>query len=116
MAVGRQFRLWDNIELGSYHFPVTARADDDRQWFASREVNGVNLCDPAVQARTTFSKLDGFLQTHYERVTVLLVWGNDERIDEVVGHWYESPPFFESDDIRLFRRRSVKAEAAHIKP
>ena len=105
MAVGRNFRLWDNTELWSYHFPVAARADEDRQWFALREVNGVNLCDPIVQARSNFNRLDGFLQTHYSRVTVLLVLGNDQRVDQIVARWYEPQPFYENDNVRLFRRR-----------
>ena len=105
MAVGKNFRLWDNVELGSHLFPLAARNEEDRRWFAVREANGVNLCDPTVQAKTTFSRLDGVLQTRYARVTVLLVSGNDQRIDEIVGHWYEPQPFYENDGMRLFRRR-----------
>jgi hypothetical protein len=105
MAVGRDFRLWDNAELRSYLFPIVVRDDEDRRWFARREMTGVNLCPPAGPAPSTFNRLDELLQTHYDRVNVLLVWGRDERVDEVVGHWYESQPFYESDDVRLFRRR-----------
>lgn len=105
MAVGTNARLWDNFELKYYLFPIVARDEEDRRWFAVREPNGLGLCGSTAPADGALSRLDRMFQTQYERIKVLLVWGRDERVDEVIGHWYQSQPFYENENVRLFRRR-----------
>jgi hypothetical protein len=105
IAVGKDTRLWDNFELNYYLFPVVARNEQDRQWFARHEPNGLDFCNASEPSDKMIGRLDRMLQTQYDRITVLLVWGRDERVDEVVGHWYESQPFYQDENVRLFRRR-----------
>jgi hypothetical protein len=103
MAVGTNAKLWDNYELDYYLFPVVALNEEDRKFIRLRGASGANFCDAKEPPR--FNRLEGLLPTHYDRIKVLLVWGKDERLDELLSRWYQSPPFYENDGIRLFRRR-----------
>lgn len=106
MAVGKNTRYWDNYELGYYLFPVIARNDEDRRFISEfREGNTFDFCDANEQFENKFNKLNKVLQTHHDKIKVLLVWGRDEKIDELISNWYEKEPFYQNEDVRLFRLR-----------
>ena len=106
IAIGKSTRVLDNYELGYYLFPVIARDADDRQFiYEFRESNTFDFCDPSTQFEPKFERLSKLLESRHEKIDVLLVWGDDERIDALVSRWFENAPFYQNKYVRLFRRR-----------
>lgn len=106
MAIGTNAKVWDNYELNYYLFPVVARNDADREYIRLRGAAGVNFCNVTDPSKVTFNRLAELLPEHYGRIDVLLVWGYHERLEELIGRYYQGQPFYENDGIRLFRRRN----------
>ena len=107
MAIGKNGRFWDNYELGYYLFPVVARNLQDQQFiYEFRESNTYNFCDPQEQFETKFNRLNQTLQTQHSKIKILLLWGKDEKIEMLIKNWYENEPFFDKDDVRLFRLKN----------
>ena len=105
-GIDKNTRIWDNYELGYYLFPVIARSPSDRQFiFDFRESNAYDLCDPNEQANEKLALLDSSLNIHNDKINVMLIWGNDERVEAILRKWFEEEPFFQNKRVRLFRHR-----------
>ncbi len=106
-GVGKNTRVWDNYELGYYQFPVVAQNPSDRQFtFDFRYASTFDLCNPDDNAAEKFASLDSLLDLHHDKISVMLVWGNDERAVLILKKWFEDKPFFQNNRLRLFRRRN----------
>ena len=105
-GIGKNTRIWDNYELGYYLFPVVARNPSDRQFiFNFRESNAFDLCNPNENIDEKLAHINSLLDSHNDKISVMLVWGSDERVEAVFRKWFEEKPFFQNERVRLFRRR-----------
>lgn len=105
-GIGKDTRMWDNYELGFYLFPTVAKnAADSRFIYDFREAATFDLCDPNERLDEKFARLDSILDSNNDKITVMLVWGDNERVSPLLKKWYEEQPFFQSGRVRLFRHR-----------
>lgn len=108
-GVGKNTRIWDNYEMGYYQFPVIAQSSSDRQFtFDFREASTYDLCDVNENSAEKFASLNSLLNLHNDKISVMLVWGNDDRVAVVLNKWFEDKPFFQNGRLRLFRHRNNK--------
>lgn len=105
LGVGKNTRVWDNYEIGYYLFPVIARNPADRQFVLDFSENSdINLCN-AIEIDGKFSQLDYLLNTHHDKIKVMLVWNGDERVKNLLTEWYAEKPYFQNGRVALFRHR-----------
>jgi hypothetical protein len=105
-GVGKRTRVWDNYEIGYYLFPVTAKNPQDQQFVSDfRESSNFELCDPNEKAEGKLNQLNELINTHHDRINVILIWNGDGRAMPFLSEWYENEPFYENGRIRLFRHR-----------
>jgi hypothetical protein len=106
-GIGRQnVIVWDNYEIGHYLFPVMAKNPADRQFvFDYTRNNFFPLNDPNAGIDEKLKNLDGILQENHQKITTMLVWGNEPRIEAVLNKWFESEPYYRNGQVRLYRHR-----------
>lgn len=103
---GKNVRVWDNYEIGHYLFPIVAKEISHRQFVLGYTGSNVfALNDKGVNFDEKLLKLETLLESNNNKIDTLLVWGKDARVEAVLGRWFESEPFFQSGEVRLFRRR-----------
>ncbi len=108
IAMDKNTKVLDNYELGYYLFPVIARRTEDRQFiYDFRESNTYDFCDPQEQFEAKFDRLSNVLENNHAKIDVLLVWGKDEKIENLINRWFESEPYFNNGSMRLFRLRKT---------
>ena len=61
--------------------------------------------DKSVNFEEKLLKLESLLESNHNKIDALLVWGKDARVEAVLNKRFESEPYFESGEARLFRRR-----------
>lgn len=106
LGVGNSNIVWDNYELGNYYFPVVARSEDARRFsFDFHEANKLNYCYSNEIEDYKFVRLNEVLRENHNRINTMLVWGANERVEEMLAEWYESEPFYKSENVRLFRHK-----------
>jgi hypothetical protein len=106
LGIGRDNVVWDNYETGYYFFPVIAADSKDRDFI--REYSGSNsfqlqYADEDFDAK--FWRLESSLAANHDKIKTLVVWGQNTRIDELVNRWFETTPYFEDGNIRIYRSR-----------
>ncbi|HXH70377.1 MAG TPA: hypothetical protein VNI60_08615 [Pyrinomonadaceae bacterium] len=105
LGVDKNTRVWDNYEIGYYLFPVVARNPADRQFVSDfRESNTINLCNPP-EIDEKISRLDSLLNSHHDKIKVMLVWNGDERVRAILTKWYDDKPYFQNGRVALFHHR-----------
>jgi hypothetical protein len=105
-GVGKRTRVWDNYEIGYYLFPVTAKNPQDQQFVLDfRESSNFELCDPNEKAEDKLNQLNELMNSHHDRINVILIWNGDGRAMPFLNKWYQNEPFYENGRVRLFRRR-----------
>lgn len=105
-GIGKNTRIWDNYEIGYYLFPVVLQNPSDRQFVNEfRDVGNFELCSANENISEKFGKLTTLLDLHSDKISVMLVWGNDERVDAVLKKSYQDKPFFQNGRVRLFHHR-----------
>lgn len=106
ISIDRNNKVWDNYELGYYLFPVVAKNDADSQFiYDFRESNTFDYCDPQEQFDSKINNLKELMPIMQSRFDVLLVWGKDDRIEPMIGEFFEAVPFYQNGDVRLFKSR-----------
>ena len=106
LGFGKNITVWDNYELGHYLFPVVAKNPTDKQFiFDLITSNSFTLNNPSEKFEEKIAKLDTNLSANHSKITTLLVWGKDSRIETVLNKWFETQPFFENGRLRLFHRK-----------
>ena len=96
--------IWDNYEIGHYLFPVVAKSAEGKQFvFDLTRYNTFTLNNPNQNFDERLSKLDLVLAENNQKITALLVWGRDSRLEVVLNKWFE--PTFENGRIRVFRHK-----------
>ena len=105
-AIGRNFAVWDNYECGVPIFPIREKYKTDEDFtlqITSSNVFWVN--EPARIFRERLAELDSALASDGGRINALLVWGRDASVDAVITRYFESEPYYQSDNVRIYRRR-----------
>jgi hypothetical protein len=103
---GKNVQVWDNYEIGHYLFPIVARDISHRQFVLGYTGSNVfALNDKSVNFEEKLSKLEALLEANSNKIDALLVWGKDARVEAVLNRRFESEPYFQSGEVRLFRRR-----------
>jgi hypothetical protein len=103
---GRNVQVWDNYEIGHYLFPIVAKEISHRQFVLNYTGSNVfALNDKSVNFDEKLSKLEALLEANNNKIDTLLVWGKDARVEAVLSRWFESEPYFQSGEVRLFRHR-----------
>lgn len=106
IGINKDVIVWDNYEIGYYIFPVIAKNESDRRFIRKlTESNGFGLNNPAENFAEKIAKLDSALEENHYKVDTILVWGSDSRVDQVLAKWFQSEPFFENGQVRLFRHK-----------
>lgn len=108
VGIGKNTRIWDNYEIGYYLFPIIAKNPSDRAFVSElREVNTFELCNPQASFSEKAVRLDSFLAANHQKISVLLIWEENEQIEEILNKWFENTPFFQNGRVRLFRHRKI---------
>ncbi len=105
LGIGKTGKVWDNYEIGYYIFPIVAKDSAEKQFsFEFRDCNTYILCNPE-NISDKIAKLDSLLQLHHSKFDVMLVFGNDERINRIIKNWFEEKPYYQTGNLRLFRHK-----------
>jgi hypothetical protein len=104
LGLGTGNILWSNYETRHYYFPVQFRPDLVRPPAYDFESIAIHDGDPAARARRWLDLLGRYVSV----IDVLLVWGDDQALDEINARWYEV--VHREGPLRVLRRRKVQGE------
>jgi hypothetical protein len=96
--------LWQNYEAVEYFFPVQYRHEHD--WVVAREFHNLEIAqwrNPNMAG--WIDQWARLLAEHHHKIDVLVVWGSDQRLEEIQGQWFGPEPVFQAGDLRVFHRR-----------
>ncbi len=102
----RNIIAWDNYEIGHYIFPIIAKDPANRQFVL--DYTNANMFYLSVSGKKFDDTLAGFdecLKNNHEKITTLIVWGNDARVEKVINQWFIDEPVFSNDRVRVLRHR-----------
>jgi hypothetical protein len=104
-GIGRDLIVWDNYELGYYLFPVVAKRPADKE-FVYLLTQNITLLTKVAEPRIEekLAELDQLFND--PRIEVLMVWGGIPELDTILLRHFEDEPYYRSQNIRLFRRRT----------
>ena len=95
--------VWDTYEAGYYFFSVIAANPEDRE--AIRRYSNVNVVIPTPSLEPGIKHFGEQLSANRDKIDVLMVRGRNAQIDALVQEWFGSVPFYETENIRLFRKK-----------
>jgi len=105
-TVGKSTMVWDNYEIGHYLFPVLTKDVRDRQLARGLAMSHAFVLNgPAADFNKTLTGLDQALFSGNERISKLILWGTDGRVEDVIFKWFDPHPVFQNDSVRVFRHR-----------
>ncbi len=105
-SIGRNVKDWDNYEMGQYIFPVRLKYKEDEDFALLLTSSNLFFADePHPIFAERLIRLDSALANDGGRIDALLVWGLHAEVDAVITRYFESEAYYESQNIRLFRRR-----------
>lgn len=109
-SIGTDMIAWDNYEGGHSLFPIRMRNNADKD-FALRFIrsNVFYSDDPPETLAQGLTSLDAVLADDNGRIDAMLVWGKRQDVDATLSKYFESIPYYESENIRLFHRRKPGA-------
>lgn len=103
---GKNIQVWDNYEIGHYLFPIVAREVSHRQFVLGYTgSNAFPLNDPSVNFEERLAKLESLLESNNNKIDTVLVWGKNAQVEAVLQKWFESEPYFQNGEVRLFRHK-----------
>jgi hypothetical protein len=106
-GIGTNVIVWDNYELGYYLFPVVAKRPTDKDFVYSFTQNSTLFTeDPGTAAKLVV--LDQLLTD--SRIDTLMVWGGFQELDLMLQKHFEAEAYYRSENIRLFKRRTITDE------
>lgn len=98
--------VWDNYEIGHYIFPIVAKNPADRQFVVDYiNANSFYVTVPGKTFDDTLANLDSCLQENHTKITTLIVWGQDARVEAVINKWFNAEPVFSNGRVRLLRHK-----------
>lgn len=106
LGIGKNVQVWDNYEIGHHLFPIVAKEISHRQFVLGYTGSNVfALNDQSVNFDEKLLKLESLLEANNNKIDVLLIWGRDARVEAVLNRWFESEPYFQNGEVRLFRHK-----------
>ena len=106
LGVEKKIVALDNYEMGYYLFPIVAKNRVDQQFILSyKYVNTFYLSNSEKTIENSLAAFEACLQQNHHKITTLIVWGQDARIDAVINKWFNSEPAFSNGRVRLFRHQ-----------
>jgi hypothetical protein len=106
IGIDRKAIIWDNYELGHYMFPVVTRRPGDRKYvFELTTSNVFYLNNPDQRFDDKLIKLDRSLTDGNERINYLVLYGNDQRIDNVIFKWFDESAVYSDGEVRVLRHK-----------
>ncbi|MBS1793984.1 MAG: hypothetical protein JSS81_09025 [Acidobacteria bacterium] len=106
LGIGRNVVVLDNYEAGHYLFPVVARQAEDKQFIFDLTTSNVyTLNNPDEKFDEKLARLDAVLSRNQGRITTLVLWGRNPKVESTVGRWFAPTPYFENGSVRLFHAR-----------
>ncbi len=107
-SIGNTMVAWDNYECGYFLFPIRNKSKADNDFTQRLASSNVFMSDdsPPVFAER-LAGLDSALANDDGRLDALLVWSGRPDVDEVIWKYFEITPFYESLNLRLFRRKKM---------
>lgn len=106
LGTGRNIIVVDNYEMGYNLFPIVLRDIESRKFvhgFTGSNVLYMN--DPQKDPATDLKYLDFFLVDDSGKIDTMLLYGRNDAVEAVLSKSFESKPYHELGNIRLFRRR-----------
>jgi hypothetical protein len=97
--------VWDNYELGYYQFPLIAKDAETRDFIANLNLGKVYR--PDMDDRELEKDMNGLneaLSKGGDKIDAILMWGRNERVEQLLFRWFDSTPVYANDKIRVFRR------------
>ena len=108
-GIGTNNIVWDNYEFGHYLFPLITKNIEDRHFiheFTRSEYLGLNDTDEAFGSfEEKLGRINSSLEPYNDRIETVVLWGKDARVEAVLNKWFESEPYFENGNIRLFHHK-----------
>lgn len=105
LGIGRNVLVFDNYEMGHNLFPVVTRNPQDREAILRfTQSNVFSLKDANQDIQTKLMDFDFNLANNSGKIDVMLLWGRNDEVEKILAKTFESQPFYESGNIRLFRR------------
>ena len=105
-SIGTNLVACDNYEFGHFLFPVRTKNKADKDFTLRLNMSSVFYADEPDSIFTEkLVGLDSALANDGGRIDALLVWGGRADVDAVVTRHFEHEPFYQSENLRLFRRR-----------
>ena len=106
LGINKNVTVWDNYELGHYMFPViTARPEGRKYVFELSTTNVFNINNPEENFDEKLAGLNKSLADQNQRIGLLVVCGDDPRLDDVIQKWYDLNPVFTNRTVRVLKHR-----------
>jgi hypothetical protein len=104
-GVGKNVIVWDNYEMGHYLFPAVPRDPEVKKFvFDLTRSNIVYLSGPKEDIQKNLAGLDSCLAANSGKIDIILLWGRNEQLENILKKSFDAQPFYESEHIRLFHR------------
>lgn len=105
LGIGKDVIVLDNYEMGHYLFPVVTRDPEAKRFaFDLIRSNFVELNNPREGFDENLAGLDTCLAENSGKIDIMLLWGRNEQVENILRKSFDAQPFFESGRIRLFHR------------
>jgi hypothetical protein len=106
LGLGKKMVVLDNYEIGYYLFPITTKNQVDQQFSLNyKYVNSFILSDSGQTIEKKLAAFEACLQQNHHKITTLIVWGRDARVESVINKWFNSEPVFSNGRVRVFRHQ-----------
>jgi hypothetical protein len=100
LGVGTGNIIWSNYESAFYYFPVRVRADVPHP--PIREFEEISMRDAPGEAETRAQLWRDLIEKHHDLIDVIVIWGQDPRIDAIQARWYELA--YQHGKVHVYRR------------
>ncbi len=104
---GKDQLVWDNYEMAHYLFPVKMKDLIAKSFVLDLTTSNVLAYGATIdEANLKIEVLRKCFHDEAHRIDVLVAYGRDEKLDEMITATFDNQPYFEQGKVRLFRRRS----------
>ena len=105
LGIGKDVIVLDNYEMGHYLFPVVTRDPEAKRFvYDLIRSNFIELNNPREDFNENLAGLDTCLAENSGKIDIMLLWGRNEQVENILKKSFDDHPFFESGRIRLFHR------------
>jgi hypothetical protein len=99
LGLGTGNIIWSNYETRHYYFPVQFHAGLDRP--DAGELEAIALQDDPADASARADHWEQLLSNDHAAIDVLVVWGNEPRLDAISARWFH--PVATDGPLRILR-------------